>query len=381
MQNKINGGALGIYLHIPFCIKKCNYCDFCSLANSDSSLMIEYSRELARRIREFSAIYGKQAADTVYFGGGTPTLLPHSCFEEIFSALGDSFFVAGDSEITVECNPASIDLKGLEGLRSLGVNRLSIGLQSANDDELEMLGRVHSFDDFCVTYENARRVGFDNISVDLMYGLPLQTKDKLEYSLEKLIELSPEHISAYGLKIEEGTRFYKDRDSLALPDDDTCAEFYELCCERFAKSGYRRYEISNFSLDGRESRHNLKYWSLEDYVGFGVAAYSCFRGERFGNSRNIKDFLEGRDVCEYRQKISNNDKISEYVMLGLRLEKGISLEDYFVISGRELFEDYPTVKDFISKGFMKLEDGRLAFSTKGFLVSNIILSEILAFED
>ena len=381
MQNKINGGALGIYLHIPFCIKKCNYCDFCSLANSDSSLMIEYSRELARRIREFSAIYGKQAADTVYFGGGTPTLLPHSCFEEIFSALRDSFFVAGGSEITVECNPASIDLKGLEGLRSLGVNRLSIGLQSANDDELEMLGRVHSFDDFCVTYENARRAGFDNISVDLMYGLPLQTKDKLEYSLEKLIELSPEHISAYGLKIEEGTRFYKDRDSLALPDDDTCAEFYELCCERFAKSGYRRYEISNFSLDGRESRHNLKYWSLEDYVGFGVAAYSCFRGERFGNSRNIKGFLEGRDICEYRQKISNNDKISEYVMLGLRLERGISLEDYFVISGRELFEDYPTVKDFISKGFMKLEDGRLAFSTKGFLVSNIILSEILAFED
>jgi oxygen-independent coproporphyrinogen-3 oxidase len=295
--------------------------------------------------------------------------------------LRDSFFVAGGSEITVECNPASIDLKGLEGLRSLGVNRLSIGLQSANDDELEMLGRVHSFDDFCVTYENARRVGFDNISVDLMYGLPLQTKDKLEYSLEKLIELSPEHISAYGLKIEEGTRFYKDRDSLALPDDDTCAEFYELCCERFAKSGYRRYEISNFSLDGRESRHNLKYWSLEDYDGFGVAAYSCFRGERFGNSRNIKGFLEGRDICEYRQKISNNDKISEYVMLGLRLEKGISLEDYFVISGRELLEDYPTVKDFISKGFMKLEDGRLAFSTKGFLVSNIILSEILAFED
>ena len=381
MQNKINGGALGIYLHIPFCIKKCNYCDFCSLANSDTELMREYSRELARRIREFSAIYGKQAADTVYFGGGTPTLLPYSCFEEIFFALKDSFFIADDSEITVECNPASIDAKGLAELRSLGANRLSIGLQSANDDELDMLGRVHSFYDFCSTYEDARRVGFDNISVDLMYGLPSQTKDKLEYSLEKLIELSPEHVSVYGLKIEEGTRFYRERDFLDLPDDDTCAEFYELCCERLFGSGYRRYEISNFSLEGRESRHNLKYWRLDDYIGFGVAAYSCFRGERFGNSRNIKGFLSGQDIIEQRQKISDNDRVSEYVMLGLRLEKGIALEDYYRISGQDFFEAYPAVKDFISKGFMKFEEGRVAFSTKGFLVSNIIFSEILFFED
>ena len=379
MQNKINGGALGIYLHIPFCIKKCNYCDFCSLANSDDSLMIEYSRELARRIREFSAIYGKQAADTVYFGGGTPTLLPHSCFEEIFSALRDSFFVAGGSEITVECNPASIDLKGLEGLRSLGVNRLSIGLQSANDDELEMLGRVHSFDDFCVTYENARQAGFDNISVDLMYGLPLQTKDKLEYSLEKLIELSPEHISAYGLKIEEGTRFYKDRDSLALPDDDTCAEFYELCCERFAKSGYRRYEISNFSLDGRESRHNLKYWSLEDYVGFGVAAYSCFRGERFGNSRNIKGFLEGRDICEYRQKISNNDKISEYVMLAMRLTRGVDIAKFKAKFGLDFYEKFGGKIAKFSPEFIEKNEKNCCFTSKGMFVSNYILSEMLDF--
>lgn len=381
MKSKIKENSLGIYLHIPFCIKKCNYCDFCSLAGSDSALMLGYSHELARRIREFSATYGKRSADTVYFGGGTPTLLSEDCFKVIFDSLRDSFFIADNAEVTVECNPASIDYNGFLSLRALGVSRLSIGLQSANNEELLMLGRVHSFEDFCKTYGDARRAGFDNISVDLMYGLPSQTKERLEYSLKRLIELYPEHISAYGLKIEEGTRFYKERDTLALPDDDYCAELYELCCAELAKAGYRRYEISNFSLEGRESRHNLKYWRLDDYMGFGVAAYSCFEGERFGNSRNIDSFLKGYDICEQRQKISENDRTSEYVMLRLRLEEGISLEEYRRLSGRELFEDYPTIKDCISRGFMLFENGRIAFSTKGFLVSNAILAEMLSFED
>lgn len=377
MKNK----PLGIYLHIPFCIRKCAYCDFCSFPDSDGELMRAYSRELSHRIYAFAEQYGRREADTVYFGGGTPTLLDISCFEQIFSALRDSFLISNDAEITVECNPASIDYKGLLALRSLGANRLSIGLQSAKNEELKALDRIHTFEELCDTYGEARRAGFDNISLDLMYGLPSQRLDDLEYSLSKVIELAPEHISAYGLKIEEGTRFFKLRDKLNLPDEDSFAELYERCCERLCENGYSQYEISNFARAEKYSRHNLKYWRLEEYIGFGVAAHSFFEGERFGNSRDIGAFIRGENICEERKKISESERLSEYVMLRLRLSEGIDIAEYKKLCGRAFFEDYPSVKNYVRGGFMVEREEKIAFSTKGFLVSNAILSEMLSFDE
>ena len=373
--------ALGIYLHIPFCIKKCNYCDFCSFPNADGSLIEAYTDELSRRIARFSEEYGKRQADTVYFGGGTPTLMPTESFKKIFSTLEDSFDITPDAEITVECNPASIDRGGLRAIHALGVNRLSIGLQSANDNELLALGRAHSFEDFCNTFCGAREVGFSNISVDLMYGIPLQTRKSFEKTLLTLVDLRPEHISAYGLKIEEGTAFYRDIDKLVLPDEDGEVELYSLCCDLFQEAGYDRYEISNFALNGKESKHNLKYWNREDYIGFGVAAHSCFEGERFGNSRDMRSFLDGKDICDQRERISENDVIAEYVMLGLRLARGIDLKEFAALSKKDFKAFYPAVDGYIKNGFMIERDGKIAFTTKGFLVSNAILSEILSFEN
>lgn len=379
-KGDFNANPLGIYIHIPFCIRKCNYCDFCSFPDSNGGLMSAYVDELIRRIKAFSAEYGVLSVDTIYFGGGTPTLMPAEHFKSIFNALRDGFNILENAEISVECNPASIDEAGLAELYSLGVNRLSIGLQSANDNELRLLGRLHTFDDFCKTFNSARKVGFDNISVDLMYGIPEQSLESFNDTLLKLVSLSPEHISAYGLKIEEGTDFHRNISRLALPDEDTEAELYMLCCEELLKHGYSRYEISNFAIEGRESRHNLKYWLLDDYIGFGVAAHSRFRGERFGNSRDIKAFISGEDITCERQKISSGAYLTELVMLGLRLESGIDKRKFIELAKTEFKQAYPMVDSFIRAGFMVESEDRIAFTTKGFLVSNTILAQMLVFD-
>lgn len=372
--------GLGVYIHIPFCIKKCNYCDFCSFAGQGDAMFEAYTDELCRRMRVFSKKYGKRNADTVYFGGGTPTLLPLACFDRLMTTLKECFEIETDAEITVECNPASIDEQGLRQLRALGTNRISIGLQSANEKELELLGRPHSFVDFCVAFESARRVGFDNISLDIMYGIPEQTLESFEQTLNEACALSPEHISAYGLKIEEGTAFARNRETLILPDEDIEYQMYCLCNEILSRHGYNRYEISNFAKVGRESRHNLKYWLLEDYIGFGVAAHSCFSGERFGNSRDIKAFLAGEDIVEERTLISSDEQATEYVMLGLRLDRGIDLLDYERRFGRAFENDFREIDAFLKGGFMTKDNGRIAFTTKGFFVSNTILAQMLSFD-
>ena len=380
-EGDVKDKSLGIYIHIPFCIRKCNYCDFCSFPDTDGALVDHYINELINRINAFSLQYGKRYADTVYFGGGTPTLISDKHFERVFEALNNSFYIDDNAEITVECNPASIDEKGLFKLRQLGINRISIGLQSANDNELRSLGRLHSFDDFCNTFSFARKAGFDNISVDLMYGIPEQTYESFEKTLSGIVELSPEHISAYGLKIEEGTAFYCNRDKLVLPDEDSEADFYLLCCEYLSKNGFSRYEISNFAKSGRESRHNLKYWHLDDYIGFGVAAHSRFEGERFGNSRDIKAFLAGEDIVCEKQKISEIAFLTEFVMLGLRLAKGINKKEFLTLANKEFKQVYPMVDSYIDRGFMTESKENIFFTSKGFLVSNAILSQMLDFEE
>lgn len=368
---------LGIYIHIPFCIKKCGYCDFCSFPVGNGENMRLYTDELCRRIA--AANGDGYSVDTVYFGGGTPSLLPTECIEKILSATHSSFSVDTDAEITLECNPATADTEYFRDLRSLGINRLSMGLQSASDRELSLLGRIHSSADFSQCFMDARRAGFDNVSADLMYGIPEQTEDSLSRSIDFLTALSPEHVSVYGLTVEEGTDFYRRRATLDIADGDGQADMYLLCSEKLASAGYDKYEISNFARNGHMSRHNLRYWRGEEYIGFGVAAHSYFGGKRFGNSRSMEDFLGGKDITEDVLAVNENGRRLEYVMLRLRLTEGIDANEYSRSFGRELLADFPSIKDYVREGFMREDGSRVAFTDRGFLVSNAILSDMLDF--
>ncbi len=368
--------SLGIYIHIPFCIKKCGYCDFCSFVGASGSKKSAYADELCARMRRVSSKAREHEVDTVYFGGGTPTLLEISDVRKILDCVRESFEVLPDAEITLECNPATAEEAYFVELRKMGVNRLSIGLQSADENELRALGRVHTAKEFSACFADARSAGFDNISADLMYGIPHQDMQSLARSIEFLLSHSPEHISAYGLTIEEGTDFYRRKRSLCVADADTQADMYCLLDAMLASAGYDKYEISNFARRGYESRHNLRYWQGEEYLGFGVAAHSYFLGERYGNSRDIDAFLRGEDICEERREISDGERRLEYVMLGLRLVRGIDALEYKDLFGRDFFDDFD-IEKYTLGGFMQIVDGRVCFTEKGFLVSNEILSEIL----
>lgn len=374
-----NSKKVGIYIHIPFCIRKCFYCDFCSFPDSGEDVTERYVRELCRRLESSEELRGV-VVDTLYFGGGTPTLLPINLFFLIMDTVKRVAVLSDNAEVTAECNPATADREYLCELRRIGVNRLSIGLQSVHDTELGALGRAHSFEDFKTTYSLAREAGFSNISADLMYGIPTQTVESFKESLYTLAELSPEHISAYGLKVEKGTAFYKMGDRLTLPQEDDECEMYLSMCEILPSFGYERYEISNFSKKGYESRHNLKYWRGEEYLGFGVAAHSYFGGERYGNSRDMERFLEGESIeCE-RYSLGERDRLNEYIMLSMRLREGIGIGELEKRSGRSFYEILPSSKALIEGGYLKESDGCVSFTDKGALVSNSILSDMLEFD-
>lgn len=375
-----NKQSLGIYLHIPFCLKKCLYCDFCSFPGSDASLMQAYTAELCRRLNDAAPSCTDCRVDTLYFGGGTPTLLPLACWEQLFRCLSDCFDLSPSCEITCECNPATADRAYLHTLRDLGINRLSVGLQSVDNAELAHLGRCHSVADFFTLFSDARAVGFRNIGADLMYGIPQQTLRSFRHSLTVLAELSPEHISTYGLKIEEGTPFAAQRNHLVLPDEDIEYAMYCACTEVLGSHGYRKYEISNFAREGKESRHNLRYWLGQDYLGFGVAAHSCFRGVRFGNSRNLSAFLAGKDITEERIVLSAQDRKDEYLMLRLRLTDGIDEEEFRRLFGKTPEDYHPPLAQWLRGGLMKRENGHICLTDNGFFVSNAILSDLIGKE-
>ncbi|MBQ8140221.1 MAG: radical SAM family heme chaperone HemW [Clostridia bacterium] len=372
---------LGIYIHIPFCIQKCMYCDFCSFPKSEEGLIEGYVSALCRDIESRAADCLGYTVDTVYFGGGTPTLLPINEFERIIDTLRKNFCIDTDCEISSECNPATVDLDYLLKLREIGVNRLSIGLQSSNDMELRALGRIHSYSDFVSTYNDARKAEFENISADLMYGIPYQTADSFKKTLSDVVSLAPEHISAYGLKIEEGTPFFKMADELVLPDEDAEYEMYTMCTDFLAENGYDKYEISNFSRKGYECRHNIKYWNGDEYLGFGISAHSYFGGERFSNSRDIEAYIKGLDVTEERRVITPRERMAEYVMLRMRLKAGVEHKAFFERFGRDFSEIYGyRLEKYAKDGYVRQTAGNTFFSDKGFFVSNFILSDILDFE-
>lgn len=344
---------VGLYIHVPFCVKKCPYCDFYSQKLSHDK---EYIEAVLRNLSIYDTAY-----DTVYFGGGTPSVLPQIADEAL-----KNIRLADNAEITFECNPETVNNCVLDGLAAAGVNRLSFGVQSLNDTELSALGRIHSADKAKHIIQEAAICGFDNISADLMLGIPHQTKRSLVETIDSLCALPITHVSAYILKIEPNTVFGKAPPP--VPDEDEQAELYLLAVHELEKRGFMQYEISNFAKPGYESRHNLKYWHCEEYIGIGPAAHSFLNGRRFAVARDLDDFL-----CSPRQiELTTDDSPDEYeerVMLGLRLTEGIP---------EELWKPLEAALKLVPKNYYKLDGGRLSLTSEGFLLSNEIISLLLS---
>ena len=371
---------LGLYIHIPFCRTKCLYCDFCSFVSRDEQQREAYVGAL---LREIEARGTKDySVDTVYFGGGTPSLLSAEQIGRILGEIKESFNVSLDAEITLECNPMTVSDgdKYFKELRALGVNRLSLGVQSAVDGELKLIGRRHSFEEAKATFLAARGAGFENISVDLMLGIPSQTLDSLRASANQVIKLAAEHISIYSLQLEEGTPLYRMRERYSLADDDSAADMYELVVKMMKDAGYRHYEISNFARGGRESKHNSKYWRLDEYLGLGLAAHSDFGGKRLENTRDMERYLGG-EWLEAESDISNSEREFEFLMLGLRTADGISKSEFLARFDVDFDEKYgKKVEKFKKMGYFCEKGDALALTESGFEVSNAILTEILDFD-
>ncbi len=367
----------GIYIHVPFCLSKCHYCDFCSRTRADEETKSLYVKRLCEEIRVCGEGLGDNhpKADTVYFGGGTPTLLSPAEFSAILDTVNDVFGIDNDAEITAETNPRSADLSKLCDMRKIGINRLSIGMQSVHDEELRALGRIHNHADFLASFSDARHAGFDNISADLMYGIPLQTKESFEKSIKTLVSIAPEHISSYCLTVEDGTNFGRRRDSLVLPDEDTVSDMYALMTDVLSESGYKKYEISNFAHNGQVSRHNLKYWKRENYLGFGPAAHSFYNGLRYANSRDVEAYLDGKDIREYCEEIRGEEIMDEYVMLGMRLCEGIDIKEFNRLFDTDFMTRYGNTFKRFAPEYLFIDENRCSFTDKGMFVSNYILSE------
>lgn len=372
--------TLGLYVHLPFCRSKCLYCDFCSVPRPDADVMRCYTERICEALKERSEDCRDCLVDSVYFGGGTPSMLPPQLLIRMLDTVHAFYHVSADAEITFECNPATGTKEGFAELRRAGFQRVSIGLQSIHQNELRALGRLHSFSDFERTFRCLREVGFENVSVDVMQGIPHQTPESYRETLERLVSLAPTHVSAYALQIEEGTPFERSEARLPLPDEETSRRIYFEGIEFLADCGYEQYEISNFARPGYESRHNMKYWNCDEYLGFGVAAHSFFGGERFGNGRSIEDFLAGKEIeCE-REKISPKDAENEYVMLRLRLKEGIDVSAFharYPHSFEELFA--PALKKYLPSGLVLATATGYALSEEGMYVSNAILSDVVSF--
>ena len=337
--------------------------------------MHAYTDALIREMSHYAKRAENTLFDTVFFGGGTPSLLPVSDVVRLLEAARTLFCVARDAELTLEANPATADEKKLSLLREAGINRLSVGVQSFSDRELTYLGRLHNAKGAASFLESARRSGFENINVDLMYGIPAQTLESAAQTLHTVLDFSPEHISAYSLMLEEGTPLYEKRGSLPIPSEDMEDAIDALVSSTLKKHGYRHYEISNYAKDGRESKHNLHYWHSEPYLGFGVSAYSFFDRERYGNHTDLCAYMQdpAKAVCE-REVLKDEDLAYEWIMLRLRLQEGISLSEYRARFGVDLKKRYSgLIQDLISKGLMEENTDRLFLTERGFRLSNSIL--------
>ena len=372
---------LGLYIHIPFCKSKCIYCDFYSLPNSEGK-MDRYVSVLCRQLAEIAPRAAAHEVDTVYFGGGTPSCLGEKRLRQILKTVEKRYRLAKKPEVTLEANPDSAgDWKVLRALRRAGFNRLSLGVQSADDEQLKILGRPHTFAQAEEAAAAARRAKIKNLSLDLIYGLPGQTLESWKETLEKAAALSPEHLSCYGLKVEEGTPLRDMLETLDLPDDDAQADMYLWTVERLEELGYRQYEISNFAKPGYESRHNLKYWTLGEYAGFGPGAHSDLGDVRYAYVRDLDAYCLGveaqGDILSENERIPPRERDVEYLMLGLRLAKGVSRQEFEYRFRLPFGPVQAALERFERSGHAVLRSGRWHLTPEGFLLSNQIIGQCL----
>lgn len=353
----------GLYIHVPYCLKKCNYCDFYSIGGSNT-VSDDYVDAVVREIKK----YGDITYKTVYFGGGTPSLLTPQQVARIIWEIN----LTTDYEITLEANPETVTYESLLGYRVCGVNRISFGVQTANQQSLQTLGRVHSNQKVIKAFENAKKAGFKNISGDVMLGLPGYTYKELDETVELIHSLGATHISSYMLKIEQGTPFAVNTPA-DIPDDDKMSDFYLYACQKIESLGYKQYEISNFAKEGYESRHNNIYWELENYIGIGPSAHSCLNGKRFYYPRDLHGFIANPKIIE-----DGEVDADEYIMLSLRLKKGLNLVYLKEKWGRELSQlQLKKLKMLENQDYLTFENDIISLTPKGFLIENAISCEIM----
>ena len=373
--------TLGVYIHIPFCRSKCDYCDFYSLAGQEGR-MADYQKALLAHIKETGPLAEGFQVDTIYFGGGTPSFYGEKNLRELLSAVKKGFRVSPDAEITMEANPDSVDVKSLKRLRREGFNRISMGMQSACPAELQAIRRPHTAQQVDEAVSAARKAGFQNISLDLIYGLPGQTMDSWKETLEHALSLVPQHLSCYGLKVEEGTPLARRVEAgEELPDDDLQADLYLWTVGRLERAGYPQYEISNFAKPGYASQHNLKYWKGQPYIGFGPGAHSDFGGRRYSFLRDlegyIKGVLQGGDILDEDDLIPQRERGGEYLMLRLRTVGGVEEWEYRGCSYMDFAPIEARLEEFAKQGWAVKEAGRWHLTPEGFLVSNQLIGDLL----
>lgn len=401
--------GLEIYIHIPFCVKKCDYCDFLS-APADLETKEKYVEALINEIKLNKNKMSEYVVDTVFIGGGTPSLLEENQISKIMSVLRDNCNMSENPEITIECNPGTITESKLLEYKKSGINRISFGLQSANDEELKSIGRIHNYAGFLESYNLARKCGFDNINVDLMSALPGQTLKSYEETLNKVVRLEPEHISAYSLIVEENTLMY-DRVKKAqikginiLPDEESERKMYYLTNNILRSNGYRKYEISNYSKPGKECKHNIGYWQRKEYLGFGIGAASLYKENRYNNISDINKYIEVltnnikensinnvgnssevenqvnilNSIVKNLQQLTERDRMEEFMFLGLRMMEGVSMEKFEQYFGKTYMEVYGKVqKKMEDKRFLINDNGYVKLTEFGIDLSNYVMSEFL----
>lgn len=392
---------VSLYVHIPFCAVKCKYCDFLSFDGESYGTMLRYVDSLCQEIKMYKPIADEYIVRTIFIGGGTPSLLDESLITNIMAFIKRTFTVEKNAEVTIEANPGTLRHQKLNGYKAAGINRISIGLQSADDAMLKKLGRIHNFDQFVASYNAARRAGFNNINIDIMSGLPGQTIHSYVDTLSKVLEYQPEHISAYSLSIEEGTPFSRDSEILeSLPPEMIDRRMYEITQKLLAAKGYDRYEFSNYAKSGYECKHNMVYWTGGEYIGFGIGASSYFQGKRFNNMKNILEYIDIMEklseqfVQADNMEVLYNDtaklirenvtpvyidsRMEEFMFLGLRMTCGISREDFYERFNKDIYEVYgPVLNKYITEGYMGVQGDRIFLTNAGIDVSNVILSNFL----
>lgn len=372
---------LGVYIHIPFCVKKCNYCDFLS-APGTRQVRNDYMGQLLREMEEKKEVLMDYQTDTIFIGGGTPSIIESVWIEKILCKLNELAYITDNCEITMEMNPGTVTKESLAVYKKAGVNRVSLGLQSADNTLLKKLGRIHTYEEFLHSYKLVREAGFSNVNIDMMSALSGQTVEGYRQELEKVLMLSPEHLSAYSLIVEEETPFFtwKEQGKLELPAEDEEREMYYLTDELLGSAGYERYEISNYAKPGYSCRHNEGYWRRKDYIGFGIGAASLLKNVRYKNETNLNTYLEaGKTLGTAEvQPLSTGERMEEFMFLGLRMMAGVQEWDFFRQFGKTIDEVYGEVlKKMCRLELIKREAGFVKLTKKGIDISNAVMAEFL----